>query len=107
MSAPTILSVKTYLGDDHSWSDDDLTGALIAEKAAQSRRCRVPIDDAPWPADLAEALYRRIASNLANRALPLGVSTTLSDMNAATTRVGGLDREVRRLEAPYRKVSVG
>lgn len=107
MSAPTIVTVKSYLGTDHSWSDDDLTGALIAEKAAQARRCRVPQDDAVWPADLAEALYRRIAANLANRALPLGVSTTLSDMNAATTRVGGLDREVRRLEAPWRKVSVG
>lgn len=107
MSAPTIVIVKSYLGSDHSWSDDDLTVALAAEKEAQARRCRVPSDDAVWPADLVEALCRRVAANLANRALPLGVSTVLSDMNAATARVGGLDREVRRLEAPYRKVFAG
>jgi len=107
MSAPTFVTVKAYLGTDHSWTDGDLAGALAAEKQAQAKRCRTPPDDSVWPADLVEALMRRVAANLANRSLPLGVSTVLSDMNAATTRVGGLDREVRRLEAPYRKAAIG
>ena len=48
-----------------------------------------------------------MAHNLALRALPLGVQASISDMAVATTRVGGLDAEVARLEAPYRKVVFG
>lgn len=70
-----------------------------AEVADQSRRCRVE----PYNAPLASALVRRVSRSLAMRNLPLGV---LMDETGAT-RVGSVDPEVRRLEAPYRKVVVG
>lgn len=70
-----------------------------AELADQARRCRVdPYNDA-----LAGALLRRVQRALAMRNLPLGV---LQD-DSGSTRLGSTDPEVRRLEAPYRKVTIG
>jgi hypothetical protein len=110
---PDLSAVKTYLGSDHSWSDPEISSALASETAAQVRVVRFPPDpDAPaaplpYPADLAEALCRRVAHNLALRALPLGVQATISEMAVATTSVGGTDAEVRRLERPHRKLVLG
>lgn len=111
--APDLDAVLAYLGPDHSWSDDQIDAALSAEIAAQKRVVAFPPDPLPpaeplpYPADLAEALCRRVAANLANRALPLGVSAAMSEMAISTTRVGGGDAEVRRLERPWRRLVVG
>jgi len=35
------------------------------------------------------------------------VQASMSEAAVATTRVGGTDAEVRRLEAPFRKLSCG
>lgn len=112
-TAPDLTDVKTYLGTDHSWTDEEISAALAAETTAQARVCRFPLDPAlpappnAYPADLAEALCRRVAHNLAVRALPLGVQASITDAAVATTRVGGTDAEVRRLEAPHRKRVLG
>jgi hypothetical protein len=111
-TAPDLAAVKAYLGDSGSWDDDAIDAARLAEIGNQSAMCRLPVDPdpespLPYPADLAEALCRRVAHNLALRALPLGVQANVSDMSVATTRVGGMDAEVRRLEGPYRKLPVG
>lgn len=107
----TLLEfVKAYLGDDHSWSDAQITSAFEAEREAQANVCVVPKDledSAEWPAPLVEALGRRVARNLALRNVPLGVQTSISEAAVATTRVGGDDAEVRRLEGPYRPVVFG
>jgi hypothetical protein len=58
----------------------------------------------PWP--LREALCRRVQVNLAKRALPLGVIDQSSD-GGGPSFVPRIDPEVRRLEAPYRKLVVG
>lgn len=113
--SPTWQVAKLYLESAlgaTSWDDGTIEGAFEAEAAAQAKRCRIPVpsdvDPTPeWPADLAEALFRRVAANLANRALPLGVQANIAEAAISTTRVGGGDREVRRLEAPYRRVSFG
>lgn len=108
MTAPTVEDVQAYLSDSGShWDTEAVTAAHAAEKAAQARRCRVPADDAEWPADLAEALCRRVAANLANRSLPLGLQSSITEVGAAFARTGGGDREVTRLEAPYRRLVVG
>lgn len=104
MPPPDLTALKTYLGQT-SQSDDTLTGALATEKAAQSRVCRVPADDADWPADLAESLLRRVARNLAMRGIPLA-------MFSGDAELGGVvpptrDPEVRRLEGPFRKLKLG
>lgn len=104
MPLPTLAETKTYLGTGHSWSDAEITAALAAETAAQAAVCLVPVDP---PADLREALFRRVAHNLAVRALPLGIQASMSEASVSTNRVGGTDAEVRRLEAPHRLVVIG
>lgn len=97
-------AVRVYLGDT-SWDDDAIDSATAAERRAQAKTCRVPSsEDADWDEDLVEALCRRVAHNLALRRLPLGVQASVSGDGVATNRVGGTDAEVRRLEAPFRKV---
>lgn len=106
---PNLAAVKVYLGDNGpSYSDDVIQEALTAETAAQADVCRIPGEagDA-YPAALDEALCRRVAHNLAVRAVPLGVEARITDVGAAVTRVGGPDAEVRRLEGPYRKLLLG
>lgn len=94
----TLAEAKSYLGET-SWSDADIQDALDAETAAQARRCKMPD---PVPADLDEALKRRVARNLAARAVPLQEFSSF-DSGATVQRVTRTDPEVVRLEGPYRK----
>jgi hypothetical protein len=106
MAAPTAETVLEYLGDTE-YTEDEIGAALASAQAAQKARCRVPADDAEWPADLVEALCRRTHRALTLRALPLGlIPNAADDGQAATTRVG-TDTEVRALEAPWRRLVVG
>ncbi|MBC7269898.1 MAG: hypothetical protein H5T76_14490 [Streptomyces sp.] len=112
MAEPTVEGCMTYLGADTSWTEAEVTSAFDSEKASQARTCRVPVPTAEVPAPdwdpaLIEALYRRVAHNLAVRALPLGLQATLTESYVSTTRVGGLDAEVRRLEAPFKRLVCG
>jgi hypothetical protein len=101
---PDLDAAKTYLQIDplDTTQDDEITEALDAEAAAQRSVCRVP---AAYPADLREALLRRVARNLALRRLPLMVLR--GDAEAGDTVLPGRDPEVRRLEAPHRKLRMG
>jgi hypothetical protein len=92
---PTADDVAVYL----ERSDLDqamLVRVLEAEKAAQRARCRIP---AAYPPDLREALLRRCARNHSMQNL---VNTT--DTEGGATFTPSNDPEIRRLEAPYRKV---
>lgn len=102
LSIVTLTDVQAYLGVDVSWSTTEMTRALDAERAAQRRRCR--IDD--YGPDLREALLRRVARNLAARAVPVATFTSF-DGGGTSTRVPMKDAEVARLEAPYRRMEVG
>lgn len=102
VAMPAIADLDEYLGT-HSFTDDQLTDALDAEAAAQRKACKVP---AAYSEDLRQALLRRCARNLAFRRVPLSVLQ--GDADAGTTNAyPGRDPEVRRLEAPYRKLPVG
>lgn len=101
MAIPDLTAVKEYLGQT-SASDDTITSALAAESAAQSRVCRIPVT---YPEDLGEALKRRVARNLALRGLPIAVLR--GDAESGNTILPGRDPEVRRLEAPFRKLMLG
>ncbi|WP_250009131.1 hypothetical protein [Actinoplanes sp. M2I2] len=96
--------LKTYLqiAPNDTSEDDELTQILVAETAAQDRVCRVAD---PMPADLAEALKRRVARNRALR--QLAVMTPRGDGEAGPVVLPGRDPEVRRLEAPHRKLVMG
>lgn len=98
--AVTVADVEDYLGAT-SWTTADITDALAVETAAQAAVCAVP---APMPADLAHALKRRVARNLALRSNHLGVGSMDGDGPAIAP---GRDQEVRRYEAPYRRLVVG
>jgi hypothetical protein len=99
---PNVSDVAVYLGDT-SVSTDTMTDALAAEAAAQRARCKMP---AVYSADLREALLRRVARNLAARAVPVATFTSFEG-GATTQRVPSNDPEIARLEAPYHKRRVG
>lgn len=101
---PTVAQAKVYLKIDpgNTARDQDIQDALTAEAGAQRDVCRVP---AAYPPALREALLRRVARNLALRLLPLAVLR--GDGEAGDTILPGRDPEVKRLEAPHRKVRVG
>lgn len=100
---PTTDDVADYLREGAaSWATEDLQDALDAEAAAQRSVCRVR---AVYPDDLRQALLRRVQRNLALRQLPLAVHQ--GDAEAGPMLLPGRDPEVRRLEAPHRKLVVG
>ena len=98
---PDAAAVVEYLGAT-SFTTDEVQDALDAEAAAQRSVCRVR---AVYPDDLRQALLRRVARNLALRQLPLAVHQ--GDAEAGPMLLPGRDPEVRRLEAPHRKLVVG
>lgn len=107
VAKPGVPEIHDYMGStSDTWTTDEIVSALAAESAAQAHRCRVPADDAEWPADLAEALCRRVLVNLSMRSKPLALESSISEVGVGFARVGGRDPEVSRLEAPYRRVVV-
>jgi hypothetical protein len=102
---PTVGSYREYDEDGGgSWSDPAIQGALDTEAAAQRKVCVV---GAVYDVDLREALLRRVQCNLARRALPLAVLRGDAEAGSSTTMPPGRDPEVRRLEAPFRKLVMG
>jgi hypothetical protein len=91
-------------------TDAEAGEALAAETMAQKRVVRasafplVPTD--PWDADLTQALKRRVHRNLFMRGLPSGLATAMSEGAVSSVRIG-MDPEIKRLEAPFRKTTVG
>lgn len=107
MAEPSVQDAVEYLGFSESgWDPVDVESALAAETAAQAAVCVVPAAGAQWPADLLEALYRRVAHNLAVRRNPNGLEIAESEFGVTGLRVGGNDPEVNRLEAPHRSIAV-
>jgi len=101
---PLVADVSVYLREGAaSYVLADLQDALDAEAGAQRARCRV---GAVYPPDLRQALLRRVQRNLALRQLPLAMLQGDAEMGGSVM-VPGSDPEVRRLEAPYRKLVVG
>lgn len=125
-TTPTSNDCLGYVGGTTLYEIADVNSALEAELTSQLAVCKLPdqtksvadyLSDAlnaggsgsslPYPADMGEALLRRVAHSLKLRTNPLGVLTDISDMGTAVFRIGGTDAEVARLEAPYRKLVVG
>lgn len=99
---PVVADVVEYLGAT-SYTTDEIQDALDAEAAAQRHVCRVR---AVYPDDLRQALLRRVMRNLAMRQLPLAVLQGDAEAGSDTV-LPGRDPEVRRLEAPHRRWTVG
>lgn len=103
VGVPTVDDVKAYLASvgGTSYTDDEVTDALDEEIALQISACGDRTGDYPPP--LAGALKRRVARNLALRPMTLGYLTG----GEVAQRVAGFDLEIRRKEAPYRKLVAG
>lgn len=103
---PTYADLDTYLGGvgEHSWSDADLTESLDVESAQQRRVCRIP---AAYPADLRDALLRRAARRLEMKRQLTEQPRTDSDFGTPALIPPGRDSEIRRLETPFRKLTIG
>lgn len=109
---PSFTDVKDYLGPDHSWSDLAISDALAAQAGDQAKKCKIPTmaGNPTWMPDaLAQALCRRTQVALSLQPLPLGVQVTVSEYNAATTRLSSPSRDplVADLERPFRKLVIG
>lgn len=110
MALPTVSDVVAYLGAAAAqWTTDGgttypaITEELSAETTAQARVCLVP---ASYPDELKLALLRRVQRALQMRALPLAVLQGDSD-TGSTSFLPARDPEVRRREAPYRRLVGG
>lgn len=107
MSAPTLEEVTAYLTSiGISKPEADVESARLTELSNQASVCDMPAADEEWPADLAEALCRRVAVNLGVRPVTLGVQTSITEAAFGAVRVGGGDREVDRLEGPFRTIAI-
>lgn len=98
---PTAGDYVTY-HTDFRGELSEVEDALNAEAAAQRSVCRV---GAYYPDDLRQALLRRVMRNLAMRRLPLAVLQ--GDVEMGSAILPGRDPEVRRFEAPHRKLVIG
>lgn len=100
-----IDDVKAYLASIGvpvgKYSDAVLLQVIATETAAQNAKCRP--SSSP---DLAEALQRRVVINLARRGITLGVIEQSSD-GGGPAFIPRQDAEVKRLEAPFRRLVVG
>lgn len=99
---PNLAEVQGYLRQ-YSWDDAQIQQAINAEDAAQRARLR---PSALYGADVREALFRRVARNLAMRGVPLAVLAGDGEGNGPQI-LPGRDPEVRRLEGPHRKIKFG
>jgi hypothetical protein len=85
--------------------DAQLQQVIDAEALIQARLCRLPEDPAALTPDLVQAIYRRVAREVAARGVPLGMMG--GDSEYGTARLSRFDAEIERLEGPNRKVVVG
>jgi hypothetical protein len=113
---PDLAACKAYLRIDpaNTTRDTEIAGALATEILAQRNAVRAaafgvdpepPGEPVAYPADLAEAVCRRVARNLALRGIPLAVLQ--GDGETGSTVLPKNDPEVRRLEAPHRRLPIG
>ena len=97
---PDAAAIVTYLARNGMVVDEETVEPVLqAEAALQAAACRVD----PYEAPLAEALRRRVLRSFAMQSVPLGIQVG----EFGSTRIGSIDPEVRRLEAPYRRLVCG
>lgn len=103
VALPVLADLQAYLGASAaSWTNPELQAVLDTELAAQRDVCRVP---SAYPKTLQRAVLRRCARSLALQGMPLAVLP--GDAESGPLVLPRNDPEVRRWEAPYRKLTVG
>jgi hypothetical protein len=84
------------------YTDAQLQEAIDVETELQSRKLK----PGAFSAAITEALCRRVYVNLSRRSYALGLIEQGGDGDSRTF-VMAVDQEIRRLEAPWRRLAVG
>jgi len=102
---PSLADVRAWVQVPASiLSDPQLQIVLDAELLLQARLCRIGPDDTLDP-NLTQAIYRRVAREVAARGVPLGMLGADSEYGPA--RLSRWDSEIDRLEGPSRVLVFG
>ena len=102
-SPPPLEDVRGWIRVPATVLDDQQLQTVIdAESILQARLCTV---SDPLTADLVQAIYRRVAREVAARGIPLGMLG--ADAEYGTARLGRWDAEIERLEGPNRRFTFG
>jgi hypothetical protein len=108
---PTLEEVRAWIQVPVSaLSDEQLQQVIDAELALQMSGIVVPDTPeppdppVPYPPELEQALFRRVAHQVALRGLPLGI---ISDVESAPIQAAAWDSEVARLEQPWQRMVLG
>jgi hypothetical protein len=102
---PTLVEVREWIGVPATvLTDAQLGQVLDAESDKQAAYCLIPAEPDAFPAALSQALYRRVAREVAARSVPLGL---LGDgIEYGPSRLPALDAQVESHEAPYRVTAI-
>lgn len=101
---PTVTDVRSWTSVTvQSLSDVQIQQIIDAETAMQAALCRWVEDD--YPVNLAQAMLRRCAREIAGRQLPLGLTADTAG-EYAPVRLPAYDVEIERLESPNRVIAV-
>jgi hypothetical protein len=105
-----LAALREWIGIPATIVDDPALQQVVdAELVIQATKCRLPTDETgaplPLPPDLVQALYRRVAREIAARDLPLGMLGAETDFGPA--RLSRFDAEIERLEGSRRIMVVG
>ncbi len=101
-AAITAAQLRAYLRGGTTATDAELLAVLEVERAAQARVCYT----APYPVELREALMRRVARNLAARAIPAASMSSFEAGGTLRPVLPSVDHEIERLEGPYRQIGI-
>ena len=103
---PPLDDVRAWIKVPATLLPDPMLQQVIdAETLIQARLCRVPEDPSALTPDLVQAIYRRVAREVAARGVPLGMLG--GDTEFGTARLTRFDAEIERLEGPNRRTVVG
>ena len=103
---PTLDAVRAWIGVPATVLDDaQLQTVLDGETAVQAELCIVPADPEVLPAELVQALYRRVARVVRLRSLPTGMVGDTDEYGPV--QAARHDAEIARLEAVHRQVVLG
>ena|SRR5579864_5605649 len=110
INARTVPEVAELLPAVRRWcaisatsiNDADLSLVIESELALQTAYLSWEVDT--YPANVQQALYRRVGRVCAAKGIPLGLAGLDNEMGV--TRIPSFDAEIDRLEAPYRLIPV-
>src|SRR5262245_27576753 len=96
---PSIADVRAWIQVPATLvTDEQLQLVIYAEVLIQGRLCQLREDPQGYPPELQQAIYRRVAREVAAKGVPLGAFG--ADSEFGPQRLARWDAEIERLEGP-------